>query len=300
MLSNIVKNDAMSNSEGKSEKLIGFIGQGYIGKNYSDDLEKRGYNVVRYALEEPYVKNKESIADCDIVFIAVPTPSTVAGFDDSILRGVLPLIGDGATIVIKSTVLPGTTEALQEEFPDKTFLFSPEFLLEATAAHDAAYPILNIIGMPADSAVFRERAEEVMDILPEAKFAQICSAREAELFKYAHNIHGVFRVIFANLVYDIADIQGCSWEAISDAMEADPYFSSQANYYNRPVHKSGRGAGGHCFIKDLAAFREQYENVVGDRAGVDLLRSFERKNHELLRKSGKDLDILKDVYGDTM
>lgn len=37
--------------------LIGFIGQGFIGKNYADDFENRGYEVVRYALEEPYLKN---------------------------------------------------------------------------------------------------------------------------------------------------------------------------------------------------------------------------------------------------
>ena len=38
---------------------IGFIGQGWIGKNYADDFEKRGFDVVRYSQEEPYVKNKQ-------------------------------------------------------------------------------------------------------------------------------------------------------------------------------------------------------------------------------------------------
>ena len=42
-------------------KKIGFIGQGWIGKNYADDFERRGLEVVRYALEEPYVKNKDKI-----------------------------------------------------------------------------------------------------------------------------------------------------------------------------------------------------------------------------------------------
>ena len=40
---------------------IGFIGQGWIGKNYADDFEKRGFTTVRYALEAPYVQNKEKI-----------------------------------------------------------------------------------------------------------------------------------------------------------------------------------------------------------------------------------------------
>ena len=42
-------------------KKIGFIGQGYIGKNYANDFEKRGYNIVRYALEQPYITNNEKI-----------------------------------------------------------------------------------------------------------------------------------------------------------------------------------------------------------------------------------------------
>ena len=79
---------------------IGFIGQGFIGKNYADDFERRGFSVTRYSLEEPYRGNKEKIKECDIVFIAVPTPTTPEGFDDSILRGVLPLVKEGKTAVI--------------------------------------------------------------------------------------------------------------------------------------------------------------------------------------------------------
>jgi len=60
-------------------KKIGFIGQGWIGKNYADDFEKRGYEIVRYALESPYIDNKEKIKECDIVFIAVPTPQHSQG-----------------------------------------------------------------------------------------------------------------------------------------------------------------------------------------------------------------------------
>ena len=59
-----------------TKEKIGFIGQGFIGKNYADDFERRGFEVIRYALEEPYRANKEKIRECDIVFIAVPTPTT--------------------------------------------------------------------------------------------------------------------------------------------------------------------------------------------------------------------------------
>ena len=68
-----------------TKPLIGFIGQGFIGKNYADDFEQRNYKVVRYALEGTYAGNKDRIKECDIVFIAVPTPTTPEGFDLSIV-----------------------------------------------------------------------------------------------------------------------------------------------------------------------------------------------------------------------
>jgi UDP-glucose 6-dehydrogenase len=118
----------------KSPK-IGFIGQGFIGKNYADDFERRGFSVVRYALEQPFVQNKDRIKECDIVFIAVPTPTTPEGYDDSIVRSAVALARDGATVVIKSTLLPGTTESIQKSFPKKYVMHSPEFL-RVTQAFD--------------------------------------------------------------------------------------------------------------------------------------------------------------------
>src|ERR1700733_13548909 len=131
---------------------IGFIGQGWIGRAYADNFEERGYDVVRYSLEKPWVKNKDKIKECDIVFIAVWTPTTPEGFDPSIIESVLPLVGAGKVVVIKSTVLPGTTNALQKKFPDLVIFYSPEFLSVATAAQDAQHPFSNIIGSPVDDA----------------------------------------------------------------------------------------------------------------------------------------------------
>ena len=66
----------------KRDLKIGFIGQGWIGKNYADEFERRGFNIVRYSLDEEHKHNGDAIAECDVVFIAVPTPSTIEGFDD--------------------------------------------------------------------------------------------------------------------------------------------------------------------------------------------------------------------------
>src|SRR3989344_893884 len=251
---------------------IGFIGQGWIGKNYADNFEERGYQTVRYALEEPYRMNKEKIKECDIVFVAVPTPTTPKGFDPGIVQEALSLIGKGKIAVIKSTVLPGST------------------------AYDAAHPFSNIVGLSVDDEVHRAAAQKVLTVLPEAPFVQICTSTEAELIKYSHNLNGYFQVILANVLYDTAQTLSADWEKVREALDHDPYV---ANRYGKPVHKTGRGAGGGCFIKDFAAFRELYKKLLPkDTKGLAVLAALEQKNIELLKTSGKDTDLLSGVYGE--
>jgi len=278
-------------------KKIGFIGQGWIGKNYADNFAERGYEVVRYAMEEPYIKNKEKIKDCDIVFIAVPTPTTPNGFDDSILRAVVSLVGGGKIAVIKSTLLPGTTESIQASNKNIFIVHSPEFLSEATAAYDAANPQRNIIGIPNDTEEYKQKAREVLAVLPFAPYTLVCRSSEAELIKYGGNCLLYLKVIFNNIMYDTAEALGINWDNVRDGMTADPRLGS--SHWN-PVHQSGRGAGGHCFIKDFAAFYELYKNKVGNGAGLKFLQSTQYKNIELLIKSKKDLDLLRGVYGDSI
>ncbi len=273
---------------------IGFIGQGFIGKSYADDFENREYKVIRYSLEEPYIQNKELIKDCDIVFVAVPTPSTTEGFDSSILEGAIALAGDGKIVVIKSTASPGLTEKIQGLYPEKIILFSPEFLREVTAAEDAANPVRNVIGLPVDSAKHRAAAEEVMKILPRAPYEKITTALAAEFLKYTSNTLPYVKIIFLNIMYDLVLAKGGNWDDLKELLAHDPYI---APTHLDPIHKTGRGAGGHCLIKDFSALREFYEETCSDMTGSNFLRSAEIKNIDLLKKRNKDLDLLEGVYG---
>ncbi|MBI4068143.1 hypothetical protein HY413_01890 [Candidatus Kaiserbacteria bacterium] len=284
----------MAQKSSKNKPLIGFVGQGYVGKNYADDFESRGYSVVRYSLEEPYIANKDLIKDCDVVFVAVPTPSTPRGFDASIVDGALSLVGKGKIAVIKSTLVPGTTRKLQKRHSGILVLFCPEFLSVATAAYDVANPFVNVIGSPSKSARHRKASKLVLSVLKKAPTWELCTSEEAELVKYAHNISGYMQIMTFNIVYDLAEYYGSDWGPIQRAIEGDPLV---CNRYANPVHKGGRGAGGFCFIKDMAAFARHYESVVGERAGVALLKAAQEKNINLLTASRKDLELLEGVYG---
>jgi nucleotide sugar dehydrogenase len=274
---------------------IGQIGCGWIGRNYANDFERRGYQVTRYDLTDEFKDNKEKIKECDIVFIAVPTPSTPTGFDYSIVENVLPLVGEGKIAVIKSTILPGTTDALQEKFPNIHVMHSPEFLTEATAEYDVASPCRNIIGYTEKS---KHKTSEVLIILPTAPYEVEVPAKEAEMIKYGGNCWFYFKVVYMNLLYDLCAKQGIDFETVKTAMAADKRIGRT---HLDVVHKGGRGAGGHCFIKDMAAFSQMYGEQIGwenDTEGLILLTALQKKNAKLLMNSGKDLELLKGVYGE--
>jgi UDP-glucose 6-dehydrogenase len=283
---------------------VGFIGQGWIGKNYADDFDHRGYESIRYSLEEPYVHNKAEIKNCRITLIAVPTPTTPRGFDDSFLRSALENIGESNIAVIKSTLLPGTTKKLQADFPDFFILHSPEFLAEKTAAHDAAHPNRNLIGIPANTVQYTKIANEVMDVLPDAPYKHVLDSTDAEFVKYAGNCFLYSKVIFMNVLYDMVAAMEGDWNRVRDALIHDPRIGIS---HTEPVHTSGhatvqrktqRGAGGHCFIKDFEAMRQFYKELLGEDKAFSVLTAQAKYNNHLLRTSGKDLDLLSGVYGE--
>ena len=281
-------------NKGAVDLKIGFVGQGYVGRSYADYFADRGFGVTRFSKEKPYIRNRNTISACDIVFIAVPTPTTSRGFDMSAVREALSLVSRGNIAVIKSTVLPGTTESLQKEFPRIFVMHNPEFLREKSAAEDIRHPERNIVGTPRNSKIFRRKAGEILRLLPPAPYEAIVTSREAELVKYAGNCFLYMKVVYANMLYDLSRSIGSRPGIVLEALGRDSRIGSG---HLNPTEGNGRGAGGRCLIKDFAAFEAFYRRSLSDTMGSALLRSLSRKNIALLRESKKDLDLLRGVYG---
>jgi UDPglucose 6-dehydrogenase len=191
---------------------------------------------------------------------------------------------------------------LQAQFPNIVVLHSPEFLREKSAKEDTRSPLRNIVGMAIDDVTHREAAKVVLAVLPPSPYTLITGAAEAELIKYGGNNFLALKVVFMNMMYDAAAAAGADYSVIVDAMQADPRIgTSHMNVVDQSGHPGsvpGRGAGGHCFPKDWAAFRAWYESACGqDVAGVAALQAIEDKNVTLLRQSDKDLELLRGIYG---
>ena len=283
-----------------NKPLIGFIGQGFIGSAYSNNFENRGYTVVRYDITEKYRANRDQIKNCDIVFVAVPTPTTLSGFDASILEDALQATGE-QIVVIKSTVLPNTPRDLQTKFPGKIILHSPEFLTEDTAQHDADHPLHNIVGYVSgfDEERARNAAKLALSVLPKAAYELITTAETASLIKYGSNCFFYSKVLLMNTLYDLTDSHGANWDEVAGAIGNDPRVGKS---HLVVVHKGGRGAGGNCLFKDFAAYREMYQkscqHLPHGETAIKYLEQIEKFNRELLARSNKSQQIVRAVYGD--
>ena len=93
----------------------------------------------------------EEAAAADYIFVAVPTPydngPDLTEMNDAIANIAVRLkTPEKQVIIIKSTVLPGTTDDYQAKYPDANFIFNPEFLTESAKEEDFAKPDKQLVG----------------------------------------------------------------------------------------------------------------------------------------------------------
>ncbi len=256
---------------------IAVMGVGWVGGAVARWLDDAGLEPRRF--DPP--KGLGTPADleaADVVFVCLPTPfdSAKGGFDLSYIEEGIALLPDGKTVVIKSTVLPGTTESLQKKHPQHRFVFNPEFLRQATADADFRSPDRQIVGVTDAS---RGVADDVLAVLPSAPFVRTLGATEAEAVKYFGNCFLALKVVFANQLYDLCRAVGAEYDAVKDCAAADPRIGPS---HLQVVHDGYRGYGGSCFPKDVRALIQ-----LGDAVGAEqeLLKACERLNAEVIAKN---------------
>jgi len=256
---------------------IGVVGVGMVGKALKNYFEKKGIKPFLYDKG----KNLGSVGEvnqADVIFICVHTPfNKKGGFDLSFVEDACQNISGKKNIVIKSTILPGTTEKLQKKYPQHKFLFNPEFLTELTSDQDMNYPDRQIIGYTKQSYNI---AGDVLQILPLAPFEKILPATEAEVVKYFGNTWFAVKVVFANQMYDLCQKLGIDYEAVKEASAADKRIGRS---HLDVTHKGYQGYGGRCLPKDIRALIQ-----FADQSGVDLElhKIVEEINNKLMKQQG--------------
>jgi GDP-mannose 6-dehydrogenase len=205
----------------------------------------------------------EALDNADIVMVCVGTPSRRNGELDlssliEVINGIgsaLHLAGAYPTIVIRSTMLPGTLrdqllpriEAASNRRlgVDFDLVHCPEFLRETTAVADFYTPPFSVVGILDEDG--GQRAAELFDFLSSPM--HIVAAETAESLKYACNAFHALKVVFTNEVARVLDGVGIDPRPVMDLFVQDCSLNLSSKYL-RP----GFAFGGSCLPKDLAAF----------------------------------------------
>ncbi len=212
---------------------------------------------------------KSAVADADVVFIAVGTPSRRGdghadlGYVYAAAREIAAALNGFTVIVTKSTVPVGTGDEVEriirEENPSADFavVSNPEFLREGAAIDDFKRPDRIVVGLSD------ERARPVMTEVYRPLYLNqspllFTTRRTSELIKYAANAFLAMKITFINEMADLCEKVGADVQDVSRGIGLDGRIGSKF------LH-AGPGYGGSCFPKDtlaLAKTAQDYDSPV--------------------------------------
>jgi UDPglucose 6-dehydrogenase len=236
--------------------MIGIIGQGFVGNAVYQKFKKY-YDVHTYDLDESKSNDsKENVIHQQYLFLCLPTPMNADGSCnvDIIEKELehIDLIADNheiiKTIVIKSTIPPGTTEKWNRKYEALDIVFNPEFLTEANAVSDYENQDRIILGGPRPASTNLKRI--FSKVFPKARIIKTNSTY-AEMVKYTTNTFLSTKVSFANEIYQICQVVGADYDKVMEYATLDKRLGT--SHWQVPGHDGDFGFGGHCFPKDLSA-----------------------------------------------
>lgn len=229
------------------------------------------------------------ISNCDMAYIAVPTPPLENGScDTSIVESILYQLPEGFVAVIKSTVIPGTTETLQNKFSHLKLAYSPEFLVERHRLENFANQKILVVGTRhEDVAEMVFQHHKIAGVL-EGKTFHIGST-EAEMVKYTKNNFYALKVIFANQMYDLCESMGIKWSVIKEIITT-PQDQPIGDSHLNPIMGLKRGFGGKCLPKDTLALRDLARKQGVDYNLLDAMQSDNNTLREIF--TGESSDVI--------
>ncbi|GIU94919.1 MAG: UDP-glucose 6-dehydrogenase [Gaiellaceae bacterium] len=218
-----------------------------------DEVIARAGDRLRFTTEV-----EEAIADAEVVYIAVGTPSTYSG--DADLSAVwtvvdeLPRIERRIVLAMKSTVPVGTGRVIRDRLDARGlrnvgYVSNPEFTAEGTAVRDFMQPDRIVVGAfdPLDADAIAELHARI-----DAPFLR-CDVASAEMIKLAANAALVTRISFINEIANVCEATGADVQVVAEGIGLDRRIGPA-------FLRAGIGFGGSCFPKDSLALKQLAAN----------------------------------------
>lgn len=234
--------------------MIGVIGQGFVGNAVYQKF-KNHYDVLTY---DKYKSDHNStlrdlILNSKYIFVCLPTPMNTDGscntdIIEEVLEQVNEITDSPKTIVLKSTVICGTTERLNLKYEFLNIVFNPEFLTERNAVKD--YDNQDRIILGGNRPHTTDLKQIFSKVFPNSRIIKT-SSTHAEMVKYLTNTFLAVKVSFANEMYELCSKLDIDYDKVVEYATIDQRLGQ--SHWSVPGPDGDFGFGGHCFPKDLSA-----------------------------------------------
>ena len=242
---------------------LGIVGYGFVGK--AIEVGFKDYTEILICDPKYLEINKQIsllVANCEFIFIAVPTPYIISENkqDDSILNKCLNEIDDHSnfqekvqTVIIKSAILATNVNKYIKKYTNLNIVISPEYLTERTYLHDFVNQECMILG--GNKKICQQITEfyKNYSICNNKVKIGYCSAVEAAFLKYVENNFLALKVIFLNQMKDIYDKLPINhnYNKFLKNHHLDTRIGVFNFDYTVPGPDGDYGFGGKCLPKDV-------------------------------------------------
>lgn len=287
---------------------VAMIGCGKLGLPCAEVMSQH-YNVVGYdVIKDPSATIPlldtiaDTVADRDLIFVAVPTPHDAAyggstpiadmaprDFDYSIVQQVLreinPYVTKDQLVVLISTVLPGTVrEHLEPCITNARFIYNPYLIAMGSVKWDMVNPECLIIGTEdgtstGDAKLLVDFYKPIMENDPRIN---IGTWDEAEAIKVFYNTFISTKIGLVNMIQDVAEVNGnINVDVVTDALKAATQRITGPRYLT-----AGMGDAGACHPRDNIALRFLAEKL---DLGYDLFHAIMHSRDQQAKRIAKKL-----------
>jgi len=253
---------------------VGIVGYGFVGESQAYAFAPIADIKVYDIDEKKCTHSLEDVLNQQFVFICLPTPMLENGKQDiSLIDNFFKQIEYYDTpdtiFIIKSTVLPGTTDELLTTYWRK-IVFCPEFLTEKNAKLDMLTQPRIILG---GNRIWLSYVQELFEARFGNKHYILTDSTSAEIIKYMCNNFLSVKVSFVNEFYDLVETVGADWDSVIEGFVSDPRIGN--SHTQTPGPDGKRGFGGTCFPKDINGMIEFSKDMEVD---MDVLKSTWKTN----------------------
>jgi len=260
-----IKGRTQKNETKMSFSTTGIVGKGVLGTALYVYLKENGIEVKAY---DKYVPSTDCLSMndlkklCQILFLCLPTPvqdgEYILGEMNEVLEQCETFTGG---ILIRSTVLPGTIDLLQKQFPKLHLFHFPEFLSSQTATFDMKYSSKPLyLGCSSSVPVsMRNHVLAYLELAFPGRKVWTLMSNESESIKLFTNVFYAKKLALFQQFYSICEKAGIDFNIVRQGMLQQEWIHPSHTYV--PGSDGLTETGGACLPKDVLAFDDYFFKI---------------------------------------